>query len=162
MMFRALALLSASGAVAAVLALPVQSATLPAGFFEAPITGTITNATAMEFSPDGKLYVLEQAGTMQVYQGSLASWTQVAPSNNFFTGNPLTINSSGERGLLGIAFDPSYNSNRFIYIYYTATTPAIHNRISRFTANAAGTQVVAGSEAVIMDLEHLNAVFHNG
>jgi glucose/arabinose dehydrogenase len=129
--------------------------------------GAATNGTQMEFSPDGKLYVLEQAGTMKVFQGSGTSWTEVAPGSapnqNFFTGSPLTVDSNGERGLLGIAFDPNYLSNHYLYCYYTATTPAVHNRISRFTANAAGTQVVAGSEAILMDLDNLSgATNHNG
>ena len=34
----------------------------------------------------------------------------------------------------------------FVYVYYTATTPTVHNRISRFTAN--GDVAVAGSEVV--------------
>lgn len=46
-------------------------------------------------------------------------------------------------------------------MYYTATTPAIHNRVSRFTAN--GDIAVAGSEAVILDLNNLSsATNHNG
>lgn len=138
------------------------AATVPANFAETKI-GTASSGTAMEFSPDGKLYVLEQAGTMKVFSGSGNTWTQVAPSGNFFTGSPLTLNSSGERGLLGIAFDPDYANNRYLYCYYTATTPAIHNKISRFTANAAGTQVVAGSEMTLMDLDNLSsATNHNG
>ncbi|HEY6122106.1 MAG TPA: PQQ-dependent sugar dehydrogenase, partial [Pyrinomonadaceae bacterium] len=71
------------------------------------------------------------------------------------------VNSLGERGLLGIAFDPNFSSNQFIYVYYTATTPAIHNRVSRFTAN--GDVVVAGSELVILNLNNLSsATNHNG
>src|SRR5205823_6457285 len=31
----------------------------------------------------------------------------------------LTVDSSGERGLLGIAFDPNFGSNQFVYLYYT-------------------------------------------
>jgi glucose/arabinose dehydrogenase len=137
--------------------------TLPPGFAESSL-GTVTNGTQMDFSPDGKLYVLEQAGTMKVFQGSGTSWSQVAPSGNFFTGSPLSVNSPAgtERGLLGIAFDPNYLTNHYLYCYYTSPTPAIHNRISRFTANAAGTQVVAGSETVLMDLDNLGATNHNG
>ncbi len=140
------------------------AADLPADFSESTITGAITAGTAMEFAPDGKLYVLEQMGTMEVYQGSGGGlWTQVAPSGNFFTGDPLVVDSAGERGLLGIAFDPNFTSNRFLYVYYTTEEPTTHNRISRFTANAAGTQVVAGSEAIIMDLDDLSgATNHNG
>jgi hypothetical protein len=28
----------------------------------------------------------------------------------------LTVNASGERGLLGVAFDPGFASNRFVYV----------------------------------------------
>ena len=72
------------------------------------------------------------------------------------------MNSSGERGLLGVAFDPNFASNQFVYVFYTATTPSMHNRISRFTANGdvANTAV---SEVVILDFDNLgSATNHNG
>ena len=60
-----------------------------------------------------------------------------------------------------MAFDPAFASNHFVYVYYTATMPAIHNRISRFTAN--GDVAVAGSETVILELDNLSsATNHNG
>ncbi|MBL8875846.1 MAG: PQQ-dependent sugar dehydrogenase [Phycisphaerae bacterium] len=154
----------ASGiAASAVLCAPALAATLPANFAENKI-GTANSGTAMQFSPDGKLYVLEQGGTMKVFSGSGATtWTQIAPSGNFFTGSTLTVSSAGERGLLGIAFDPDFANNRYLYCYYTATTPAVHNRVSRFTASADGSQVVAGSEVTLMDLDNLSsATNHNG
>jgi hypothetical protein len=71
------------------------------------------------------------------------------------------VNSAGERGLLGIAFDPNFVSNQYVYVYYTATTPALHNRISRFTAN--GDVALPGSEVVILELNNLSgATNHNG
>src|SRR6185369_16489343 len=71
------------------------------------------------------------------------------------------VNSSGERGLLGVAFDPNFASNQLVYVYYTATTPTIHNRISTFVAS--GDVALAGSETVILDLNDLSgATNHNG
>ena len=73
----------------------------------------------------------------------------------------LDVDSNGERGLIGIALDPDFASNNYLYLYYTAKTPAIHNRISRFTAN--GDQVLAGSEVILLDLMNLTtATNHNG
>ena len=43
----------------------------------------------------------------------------------------MTVNASGERGLLGVAFDPDFAPNQFVYVYYTATPPAVHNRLQR-------------------------------
>jgi hypothetical protein len=70
------------------------------------------------------------------------------------------VDDSGERGLLGVAFDPSFVTNHFVYVYYTAITPTVHNRISRFTAD--GDVAVAGSEVVIFELDTLSATIRNG
>ena len=72
---------------------------MPGGFSEFVITGahTLSSATAMEFSPDGKLFVLEQNGTIEVYEGAGATaWTR--RQTDFFANTPLNVNSSGERG----------------------------------------------------------------
>src|SRR5439155_23541265 len=73
----------------------------------------------------------------------------------------VNVDNRGERGLLGIAFDPDFASNNRVYLYYTASTPQAHNRLSRFTAN--GDTAVADSEVVILDLNNLSvADNHNG
>lgn len=65
-------------------------------------------------------------------------------------------------GLLGIAFDPNFAANQFIDVYYTATTPAVHNRISRFKANGDVVDASAG-ELVLLDFDNLSsATNHNG
>ena len=67
----------------------------------------------------------------------------------------------GSAGSLGVAFDPDFATNNFVYVYYTAKTPTIHNRVSRFTAN--GNVAVPGSEVVLLDLNTLSvATNHNG
>ena len=100
----------------------------------------------MQFAPDGRLFVCEQGGRLRVIKnGALLS-------TPFLT---VTVSSSGERGLLGVAFDPDFAVNQFVYVYYTATSPTIHNRVSRFTAN--GDVAAPGSEVVLLDLENLTA-----
>jgi glucose/arabinose dehydrogenase len=132
-------------------------AVLPAGFAESVVGSGISRGTAMEISPDGRLFVAEQGGTMKVFQnGALLQ-------PDFFRDTPLTVGSNGERGLLGIAFDPHYEADHFVYVYYTATTPVTHNRVSRFTADGAGDLALPGSEAVLLDLDPLSAATnHNG
>jgi hypothetical protein len=71
------------------------------------------------------------------------------------------VDSSGERGLLGVAFDPNFNFNHYIYLYYTVPGTPAHNRVSRYTAN--GDVVVSGSGRVILELNSLStATNHNG
>lgn len=136
-------------------------ATLPAGFGETVVASGLTNASAMELAPDGKLFITEQAGTMEVWQNGSRLRA------NFFQNTPLAVNSDGERGLLGVAFDPNYATNRFVYVYYT-TAASVHSRVSRFTANATGDLALAGSEFFVLDVptgagtNHLGGAIHFG
>ncbi|MEO5821257.1 MAG: PQQ-dependent sugar dehydrogenase [Vicinamibacteraceae bacterium] len=136
------------------LATPARAgaATLPAGFTEALVASGLASPTAMQFAPDGRLFVCEQGGRLRVIKdGALLPVPFVT----------LTVNASGERGLLGVAFDPAFPVNHYVYVYYTATTPTVHNRISRFIAS--GDVAQPGSEAVILDLDNLSgATNHNG
>jgi glucose/arabinose dehydrogenase len=106
----------------------------------------------MQIAPDGRIFICLQGGQLRVVKdGTLLP----AP---FLT---VTVSSTGERGLLGVAFDPDFATNQYVYVYYTATTPTIHNRVSRFTAS--GDVAMPGSEQVILDLESLtSATNHNG
>jgi len=128
-----------------------KGATLPLGFTETAITG-LSNPTAMEIAPDGRIFVCQQGGSLRVIKNGVLLPTP------FIT---LNVDSNGERGLLGIAFDPSFATNNFIYIYYTVATTPRHNRVSRFTAN--GDVVVPGSETILLELDNLTAATnHNG
>jgi glucose/arabinose dehydrogenase len=139
-------------AALALLAASTYAATVPSGFVDSIFVAVPTDVTAMKFSPDGRLFVCQQGGALRVVQDGTLLATP------FLT---LTVHASGERGLLGVAFDPDFETNNFIYLYYTATTPTIHNRVSRFTAN--GNVAVPGSEVVILDLESLStSKNHNG
>src|SRR5678815_1536636 len=129
----------------------VNAATLPAGFTETSISG-LSNPTAMELAPDGRIFVCEQGGALRVIKNG------VLLSTPFLT---LSVDPNGERGLLGIAFDPNFASNNFLYVYYTVPIEPRHNRVSRFTAN--GDVVVPGSEQIILELNPLTlASNHNG
>jgi glucose/arabinose dehydrogenase len=127
-----------------------SAATLPTGFTETTLTA-INNPTAMAVAPDGRVFVSEQAGSLRVVKNDALLPTP------FVT---LAVDSSGERGLLGVALDPNFVSNQFVYLYQTTTTPTTHNRIIRLTAN--GDVAVPGSMIVLLDLDTLGPTNHNG
>lgn len=139
------------------LALPyaVQSQSginLPSGFSSAYIAGPFYSPTGMAIAPDGRIFVLEQGGTVRVVSNGTLLSTPFAT---------FSVNSQGERGVLGIAFDPSFNTNNYIYFYYTVSTSPIHNRIVRVTAN--GDVMQSGSEQLIYQLDNLvGNEYHNG
>jgi glucose/arabinose dehydrogenase len=128
------------------------AAVVLSGFTDTPVANGLSSPTAMAFAPDGRIFIAQQGGALRVVKNGV-----LLPAP-FLS---VTVNASGERGLLGVAFDPGFASNQFVYVYYTATSPAIHNRLSRFTAN--GDVAAAGSETILLDLDNLSsATNHNG
>ena len=129
----------------------IKAATLPTGFTETQISG-LSGPTAMDFAPDGRLFVCLQGGQLRVIKNGALLTTPFAT---------ISVDSTGERGLLGVAFDPNFASNNFVYVYYTVSTSPRHNRVSRFTAQ--GDVAAAGSEVVLFELDNLSsATNHNG
>ena len=124
---------------------------VPAGFTrnEAWITG-LNSATAFVQAPDGRIFAAQQGGALRVVKGG-ALLTPPMLS--------LTVDSSGERGLIGVTLHPNFATNGFVYVYYTTAENGTHNRVSRFTASGD----TAGSELKIIDLPGLSgATNHNG
>ena len=107
----------------------------------------------MEFAPDGRLFVNEKEGKLRVIKNGALLPTP-------FVDLTATTNSAGERGFLGIAFDPNFTTNQYVYVYRTVEGTSPHNRVSRFTAN--GDVAISGSEVAILDLDGLGASNHNG
>jgi glucose/arabinose dehydrogenase len=152
----AVALLASVGAL---LALPIGAAqgavTLPSGFTQSQVVSGLTDPTDMEFAPDGRLFVAEQAGRVRIVKpdGTLAKFLNISTK----------VDSTSERGLQALTFDPDFSTNHYVYLQYTkkatSTTPA-HNRVVRVTAN--GNKVVSGSEKLIFRLGNQNDAHHMG
>jgi glucose/arabinose dehydrogenase len=132
---------------------------VPSGFVAELVTGGLANGTALDFAPDGRVFVTQQTGALRVIKDGALLPTP------FVT---LTVDSRDERGLLGVTFDPNYATNHYVYVYHTVPgTPSVpvHNRVTRFTADAANPDVaVPDSATTIIDLSSLltNATQHNG
>lgn len=111
---------------------PAAGATLPSGFADEKVVG-VDAPTAIAFTPDGRMLIGSKPGKLQVYKGGKLQ----GPALDL--GNEVCANS--ERGLLGVAVDPKFRTNRYIYVYYTFkkhgvcesnTSRAPVNRVERF------------------------------
>ena len=81
-------------------------------------------------APDGdpRIFIAQKGGQIRIVVGGALLAT---PFLNL-TG---AVSTGDEQGLLGVAFHPSFPAQPYVYVYYTATTPVLHNRVSRFTAS---------------------------
>ena len=127
--------------------------TLPDDFTDSPVAN-VSSPTALAFTPDGRMLVTSRSGQLHVFD----------QNGNELSSPALNIDprvcSNSERGLLGVAVDPDFATNHFIYLYYTFnksdscpekmpelnTNPV--NRVSRFVME--GNTVDEDSEEILL------------
>jgi glucose/arabinose dehydrogenase len=101
-----------------------------------------------------RLFVVEQGGTIKVLDR--ATGTVLA---TFLTVSGIT--SGGERGLLGLAFDPNYNANGRFYVHYTDANGAII--IARFLVSPTNPNLAdPTSQVILVSIPHPTFANHNG
>jgi glucose/arabinose dehydrogenase/PKD repeat protein len=80
--------------------------------------------SGFEIAPDGRIFVLERAGKIKIIKNGELLPTPFAD---------LPSEDTGDRGLIGIAFDPDFGvSNHYVYFYYTGHD--LLNHLVRFSA----------------------------
>jgi glucose/arabinose dehydrogenase len=123
--------------------------TLPEGFIAQQIISGI-NPVAMDFDPNERLFITELTGNILLVENDLVLDEPVAI---------IPVDNTGERGLYGIAFDPDFKFNHYIYIYYSVQNEN-HNRLSRFILH--DNHIHYAQEEVLIDFDYTTAVIHNG
>lgn len=101
-----------------------------------------------------RLFVVERAGIIKVVQ----------PGSNVTT-NFLNItaktSTDGERGLLGLAFHPNYETNRRFFVYYTRVADGAI-QIAEYQASLGNSNVADTTETPIITVAHPGQSNHNG
>jgi glucose/arabinose dehydrogenase len=105
---------------------------------------------SMAFAPDGRLFVTERPGRVQILDLARDASAAALTLEDVF--------AQDEAGALGIALDPDFAANRFVYLYYTArVSGAVENRVVRY--RDAGGRL--GEAAVLLDRIPAHG-FHDG
>jgi len=77
---------------------------------------------ALDIAPDGRVFYLERVGRLNVFRPDTSTRVQTS----------ISVNSATSCGLIGVALDPGFASNNWIYLHYTPAGTET-NRLSRFT-----------------------------
>ena len=96
-----------------VLAGPAGAATLHPGFQQEVVFSGLTAPTSIRFAPDGRIFVAEKRGTIKVYD----SLTDPSPTQLVDLG--AQVHDFWDRGLLGLAVDPLFPAQPWVYVLYT-------------------------------------------
>jgi glucose/arabinose dehydrogenase len=108
---------------------------------------------AFDMSADGvvDIYFVEKAGKVRKYDGA---------SKTVTTLGTISVRTTGEHGLLGIAMDPAFKTNKRLYLFYGSGSGTYEFRLSRFTLN--GAQLDMGSEKIMLRIPADNNSWHTG
>ena len=133
--------------------LPAAAQTFPVNFAGVQIA-TGLDPVGMDVAPDGRIFLAEKDGRIRIIKNDAllpAPFITIPEVDNF-----------NERGLLKVLVDPNFDTNHYVYAYYTHKVGSVsNNRVSRFTAT--GDLAVPGSERVLLDIDPLGPVgYHNG
>lgn len=100
-----------------------------------------------------RIFIVQKAGTIRVYDSSFQFLATLLTVPN--------ITSSGERGLLSMAFHPNFKSNGFFYVYYTNASGDLE--ISRYRISANDPNVAdPNTQAILITIPHPTFSNHNG
>jgi glucose/arabinose dehydrogenase/type 1 glutamine amidotransferase len=145
--------------------------TVWSNFTRTTLATDLNGAIGLDIAADGKVYWTEIGVQGTGSQGLLRMYDPDGGG----TSTLLTLETradypSANGGVLGMALDPDFEQNRYLYVYYSPRVAAAesnctppqancvaddsyllgYNVVSRFTLNAAGTEVVTGSEQEIL------------
>jgi glucose/arabinose dehydrogenase/PKD repeat protein len=124
----------------------------------------VANPMSVAVANDGRVF-WTQMGSTQAPLGGPADVKMHDPETGLtHTIATLTVHRRNENGLTGIALDPNFDENGFVYLYYSVPGPVTEmgtHRLSRFTfdpeAGEAG-QLDMDSEVVILEVPHQRQV----
>lgn len=143
-------LLLAAFVILPITATKVYSASSLKKFFnKVTITGGLTLPTDFAFAPDGRIFVAEKTGAIRIIKDDdlIASPALLLP-----------VNSANESGVEGIAFDPNFSTEPYVYISYVNADP-FELRVSRFTSS--GDTLDPQSEVILIKTEKRPSTYHH-
>ena len=110
---------------------------------------TFTAPVDLQNAGDGsnRLFVVEQRGIIRVFDND-----STAAQKSIFLNIQGRVTFGGERGLLGLAFDPDFANNGYLFVDYTASNPD-RTVVSRFVVDPLNPNVaLADSEQVFLEV----------
>jgi len=117
------------------------TATLASAFDEVILTSDLTDPMEIDITSDGRVFITEWAGAIKIWEPD----TGVSRVIGW-----LPVDKKIEDGLHGLALDPNFDENSWIYIYYSVISDPPINRLSRF--NYDGKMLDLDSEIALLEI----------
>lgn len=95
----------------------------PTRFVKTELVNELTEPMEFDMLPDGRILLVERRGAIKIFDPNTGLINIVYK---------LPVHSEHEDGLMGLALDPNYEKNHWIYLYYSPPGEKPVNNLSRF------------------------------
>ena len=129
----------------------------PGNFQLQPVVTSLHFPTSLSLAPDGRVFVSEIfKGTIRIIN---PQWQLVSQP---FCTIPISNPTNGNQGVLGLALDPNFAANHYVYVFYTAGNP-VRNRVVRYTESSGScTQETPLLDGILAAFDHNSGILQFG
>ncbi|MEU9886238.1 ThuA domain-containing protein [Sphaerisporangium sp. NPDC051011] len=128
------------------------SASLDSAFAKVTLDDNTSNPMMLDVAPDGTVFYIDRLGDVKA----------VEPAGGVVTSGHLNVFTANESGLLGLALDPDFTTNRWAYLYYSPQSKVV-DRLSRFTIREDLTLDLASEKVVLeVPVQRAECCHHGG
>ncbi|MFW6725107.1 ThuA domain-containing protein [Streptomyces sp. MAR4 CNY-716] len=125
---------------------PREGPPTESSFEKVALDDNTANPMELAVAPDGRVFYVELAGTVKIYDPETSAVKTAAQ---------IPVHRGNENGLLGVALDPDFETNNWLYLFYSAPSPEVQH-VSRFTVD--GNTLDMASEKVMLEIPHQREV----
>lgn len=115
-------------------------ATLEPSFEKVALDENTSNPMELAIADDGRVFYIDRNGAVRI----------ILTNGNVVTAGTVPVYTGQEFGLLGIALDPDFATNNWVYLYHSPQGSAPIDRISRFTMS--GNTLQLNTATTILDV----------
>jgi PKD repeat protein/glucose/arabinose dehydrogenase len=116
------------------------TATLEPSFEKVALDENTSNPMELAIADDGRVFYVDRNGDVRI----------ILPNGNVVTAGSIPVYTGQEFGMLGIALDPDFATNNWIYLYYSPAGSVATDRVARYTMS--GNTLQLDSATTILDV----------
>lgn len=122
------------------------------------LTGELFEPTEMAILPNYDILVAQRRGELMLFQQDSQTVKQVGILDVYHQSGVPNVNA--EEGFMGLALDPDYEKNKFLYAFYSPADTSV-NRLSRFVYDN-GELDVASEQVILQFYSQRQICCHTG
>ncbi|MFB6721257.1 ThuA domain-containing protein [Kribbella sp. NPDC056345] len=118
-------------------------ASLSESYQKVTLDDNTSNPMELTIAKDGRVFYIDRNGAVKI----------VKTDGTVVTAGTLNVYTGQEFGLLGIALDPAFDTNGFLYLYYSPAGADPHDRVSRFKVTGDTLELASEKQVLRVDTQ---------